>query len=119
MARDTDALKIELWAATGDRGNPENYGLDRSTGWTVGYEQAGSGQEPEREVFNQLFRELSGLFLEIQNVGILVWANDVDYRAGAIVAKGELLYRATGNSGPGLGGAVDPASGDATKWARY
>ena len=39
------------WADQGDRSNPEDVGLNRLDGWTLGYEQRGSGLEPERPVF--------------------------------------------------------------------
>ena len=70
MARDAEAKKLTPWADSGDRQDPEEAGLDRAAGWTVAYEQAGSGNYPERLVFNQLLRELSGLFQEALGAGV-------------------------------------------------
>ena len=56
---DAEWKKAELWADTGDREDPEDVGIDRSVGWPVSYEQRGSGDEPERTVFQQLLREMS------------------------------------------------------------
>ena len=55
MARDPDALKIGKWAATGDVEDPEDGGLDRSTGWDATYSQPG-GSLPKREHINELHR---------------------------------------------------------------
>ena len=41
MARDSDALKIEKWAANGDVQTPEDRGLTRDTGWPAGLFAAG------------------------------------------------------------------------------
>ena len=52
MARDAEAKKLTPWADSGDRQDPEDAGLDREIGWTVAYEQAGSGNSPERLKFS-------------------------------------------------------------------
>ena len=69
LMADAEWKKAELWADTGDREDPEDVGIDRSVGWTVSYEQRGSGDEPERTVFNQLLRELSGLYVMVREYG--------------------------------------------------
>ena len=55
-----DLLTGGLWASSdvADRELPEEVGLTRADGWTVAYEQQGSGSEPERTIFNQLLYEL-------------------------------------------------------------
>ena len=72
MVRDSDALKIQKWAANGDVQTPEGRGLDRAIGWPADYSQPG-GRTPSREVFNQIIRELSSLGVELNTRGLLPW----------------------------------------------
>ena len=98
---DAEWKKAELWADTGDREDPEGVGIDRSVGWTVSYEQRGSGDEPERTVFNQLLRELSGWAVDQLRMGVLQWDEDVDYVAAAFVTTERRV--ACGAAGDGAG----------------
>ena len=84
MPRDADALLIRKWAATGDVATPESQGLDRSVGWPVSYSQAG-GDTPEREVFNQLDREMTALAVELNTHGLLEWDDEITYDHPALV----------------------------------
>ena len=84
MARDTDALKIEKWAETGDVQTPEDRGLTRSAGWPADYSQPG-GRTPSREVFNQIIREITALCVEINTRGLPEWDADVSYVHPALV----------------------------------
>ncbi len=84
MARDSDALKIEKWAAAGDVQDPEDGGVTRSSGWDATYSQAG-GNLPKREHFNQIIRELSGLGVEVNTHGLLEWDSTVSYVHPALV----------------------------------
>ena len=85
MARDTDALKIEKWAASGDVEDPEDGGMTRSAGWDATYSQPG-GSLPKREHFNQLFRELTALALEVNTRGCgLEWSAEISYLHPAFV----------------------------------
>ena len=85
MSRDPDALNVEKWAANGDVSTPESEGLDRATGWPASYSQAG-GDVPTRELFNQLFREITALLVEINTRGgILAWDSSIFYIHPALV----------------------------------
>ena len=84
MVRDWDALKIEKWAANGDVQDPEDGGLDRSTGWDATYSQPG-GNVPKREHFNQIIRELSALGVEVNIHGLLGWDPSISYQHPALV----------------------------------
>ena len=98
---DAEWKKAELWADTGDREDPEDVGIDRSVGWPVSYEQRGSGDEPERTVFNQLLRELSGWAVDQLRMGVLQWDEDVDYADAAFVTTEDGLHVALQANGPG------------------
>ena len=116
---DTQAKKLELWASSGDREDPEDVGLTRADGWTVAYEQIGSGSEPERAVFNQLFRELSGWAIDRLRQGIPSWDIEVDYIHPAFTTTASGVWVSTADSGPGSGNATDPDDSGQTLWRRY
>ena len=72
MARDSDALRIRKWAATGRVATPESQGLVRSEGWPDSYSES-MGDVPKLEVFNQILREITAALVEINEHGLLVW----------------------------------------------
>ena len=119
---DTEAknLLAGLWADTGDRTDPEDLGLTRTTGWPVAYEQLGSGAEPERALFNQRFRELDGAFADEMRYGIGPWDADIDYHqhARATDSAGRKMI-ATVATGPRSGNATDPAVAGQTVWRPF
>ena len=84
MPRDSDSLLIRKWAASGDVATPESQGLVRATGWPVSYSQAG-GDTPEREVFNQMFREITAMLAELNTHGVLEWDDAISYDHPALV----------------------------------
>ncbi len=102
MPRDADALNlVTKWAVTGDVQLPTAAGLTRNEGWPISYSQAG-GNTPQRTVFNQLFRELSGLGVEINRYGAgLPWNAALNYISGTMVlgSDGE-IYLGRAASGP-------------------
>lgn len=119
---DTEAKQIlgNLWADTGDREDPEDVGIARTTGWPVSYEQIGSGSEPERTVFNQLLRELNGWASDRMRMGIGQWDIEVDYLHPAFATTSSGLWTTNGaNTGPTYGNATDPDADDQTAWRRY
>jgi len=100
VIRDADSLRIRKWALTGDTATPESEGLMRATGWPASYSQPG-GDTPSREVFNQLFREITGMLFEINNHGgILGWDVTQQYRHPALVIYpgGGAIYRSKQDS---------------------
>ena len=114
MARDADALLIRKWAATGDVETPEDRGLTRTLGWPADFSVPG-GRQPTREVFNQLFRELSALAHEINTRGLLDWDAGVDYVHPAFVrgSNGIVYTSVQGSSGN------DPTTDNGTYWAQF
>ena len=120
MPVDAEALKMKLWAETGLRENPENVGLDRALGWTVPYEQRDTGKFPELEVYNQLYRELTGAFLEAL-VSVPRWVDDWDYPLVAfVVGEDGTLYRNLVPTGPNTSNVTDPAlDTDHAVWRPY
>ena len=113
MALPADLVKIKNWADTGDRDNPEDAGLDWDKGWTVGYEQQGSGQYPQREVMNQLFHMLTMALTERLSHGILAWDIEVAYDHPAFCIHGGRFWVSLQ---PGTG--REPAS-DSEYWREY
>lgn len=119
MTRDAQSLKIEKWATAGERETPEENGIDRSEGWDITYEQLG-GNKPERKVFNQIMRELTGLAVDMTNGGVLEWNSGVDYIHTAFVrGSNGRLYRSLVSSGPESGNATDPTASPNTIWRLY
>ena len=95
MARDADALRIRKWAGSADANvqTPEAAGLTRATGWPASYSAAGS-TGPQRRVFNQLFRELTGLAVELSTRGLLEWDTSISYAHPAfVVGSDDRIYR--------------------------
>ena len=107
------------WADSGDRTDPEDVNITRSVGWDVRYEQIGSGFEPEREVFNQLLRELSGWANDEIVNGVPPWDADVDYPKWAFVNTSSDMYIALVPTGPAAGNATDPLATGQTVWRSY
>ena len=117
---DVEARKIEKWADTGDRTDPDDSSLTpaltRAAGWPASF-SASDGDTPRRQVMNQLFRELTGLAVDVIQRGVLQWDAAVDYAANAVVASGSGLFRATAATGPASSNATDPAAAGQTVWA--
>ena len=105
MARDSDSLKIEKWAESGDVATPESQGLARATGWPATYSQP-DGSLPKREVMNQILREWSALGVELNTRGLLEWDASVSYVHPAVVmgSDGQVYVSVADNTG------VDPVT---------
>ena len=84
MARDSDALRIRKWAASGRVATPESQGLVRSEGWPDSY-SAAMGDVPKLEVFNQILREITAALVEINEHGLLIWDTSITYEHPAFV----------------------------------
>ena len=119
MPVDGEAKKIALWADTGDREDPEEHGISRDRGWTADYEQIGSGSEPERTVWNQLMRELTGFAVDRLTMGIATWDSGVSYQHPAFAASVQGLHVSLENTGPNFGNATDPTEAGQTVWRLY
>ena len=92
MARDTDALKVPKWAASGDVEDPASGSLPYAGGWTSTYSSSG-GALPKREHFNWLFLVLGALGVEINEHGILEWSGTPAYGHPAVVfGSDDVLY---------------------------
>ena len=95
MARDPDALKLIIkWAGTGQRSDPEDQSLSRTTGWPASYSPPGD-DFPEREVFNQLLSEISALAKEVnERGGILEYSAELAYVVYArVMGSDGLIYK--------------------------
>ena len=117
---DDEALKIRKWADTGDRLIPEDASLtpaiNRAVGWPASFSQE-DGDRPRRPVVNQIFRELTGLAVDLREHGILEYDATQDYEVDAIVQHGDppLLYQATAANGPGTT-VKTPGGMSVTEW---
>lgn len=123
---DAEARKIigNVWASAdaADRENPEDLGISRRVGWPVSYEQVGTGDEPERTIFNQRFREWDGIFeLKMRMGGVMPWNEGINYFqwARAIGSDGQ-KYMALRATGPAHGNAIAPTEDEReTVWRLY
>ena len=114
-----------IWASSeaADRETPENLGIRRIDGWTVAYEQPGSGREPERTLFNEQGFEQESAIHDIVGFGVLAWDAGVDYvhddtgHAFATTSTG--LWVSERASGPARGNATNPDTPGQTVWRRY
>ena len=115
MPRDADSLRIRKWAADGNVTTPEDAGLDRSLGWTSEYSQPG-GSLPQREVFNQLEREITALGEEVNKHGAgLPWDASIAYEHPALVtgSDGDFYMSLEDSTN------VDPTTdGDTSHWEK-
>ena len=115
MARDSDALRIRKWAASGRVATPESQGLVRSEGWPDSYSTA-MGAVPKLEVFNQIVREITAALVEINRHGLLIWDASITYEHPAFVAGSDGQIYASVSAGVGTS-SQDPASDAArTYW---
>ena len=84
---DAETLKIEKWADAGDRTDPDDPSLTptltRAQGWPSSF-SATDGDTPRRRPVNQLYRELTGLAVDVRDQGLLAWDTDIDYLQHAI-----------------------------------
>lgn len=98
MARDVDAIIQQKYAENGDVGL---VGLELDELWTLTYSTPG-GLFPSRLQFNQLFRYLSALGVELNQKGAFLDYSDViDYEIGVTVRGAQgLIYKAMIANGP-------------------
>ena len=119
-----DILSDGAWARDGAfRETPEDAGIDRGDGWTVAYEQIGSGSLPERDVFNQRDYELDSGLIDIAAMGVPEWDADLDYTpaadAACFVTTSTGLHVTRMNTGPTYSNATDPDTPNQQVWRRY
>ena len=89
-------------------------------GWTADYEQIGSGSEPERTVWNQLMRELTGVRGRPSHHGYRhLGQRAVSYQHPAFAASDQGLHVSLENTGPNFGNATDPTEAGQTVWRLY
>ena len=121
---DTQAKKIlgHVWASgvSAARFDPGDVGIVRVAGWSVAYEQIGSGFEPEREIFNQRFRELDGWAEHnMRSGGSHEWDSDINYYQYARAYVGLHKYVALVATGPRVGNQVHPEEPGNAVWRLY
>ncbi|MCK5133237.1 MAG: hypothetical protein KAR40_13930 [Candidatus Sabulitectum sp.] len=109
MARDTDGIIQEKFAASGDVGLGD---LVIDDGWPIAYSTPG-GKNPQRLQFNQLYRNLFALAKELNQKGpFLEYSALITYAEGArVIVSGNIMRSLSGGN---LNN--DPASSP-TKWA--
>ena len=121
---DTQSKKVlgATWASASmaETEAPEDVGITRSTGYTLPYEQIGSGSEPERTVVNQLFRELNAWMTDnMRYGGVKPWDGDINYLQYARATVGRSKYYASVETGPVHGNSVNPTASGQTVWRLY
>lgn len=112
MARDPDAIIQEKFAGAGDVGIGD---VIITEGWPIAYSTPG-GKDPQRLQFNQLYRWLFALGVEINQKGpYLDYDATIDYGVNAgVVASDNRIYKALVPNGPSTI-VVDPI-GNPTEW---
>ena len=125
LPTETKKFIENYWATNGATETPENAGIERVEGFDVRYEQAGSGVQPERTVFNNLFGSLQEAIGDAVLRGILPWDSRIDYLASddtgySFVVGSDLnVYVALKQSGPSFGNPTDPTSDGQDVWRLY
>ena len=118
MPIDDQVVKIEKWADTGDRTDPEmsTPAIVRTVGYDSTFSGAG-GSTPDRGEINQKFRELTGLAVDVRSHGVLPWDVRVDYVLPVlVVASNGRLFTGLVASGPGTSNATDPLTAGQVAW---
>ena len=118
MARDLDALLIRKWAAQSALvQTPEVAGLTRALGLPAEY---GVNEFLTLEVFNQIWRELTGAAVEVAQRGILEWNSSQRFEHPSWVTGSDgKLYRsvkASGGTAPSQDPTLDASS---TYWRDF
>lgn len=113
MARDVDGIIQTKYANSGDVGLG---GLDLNELWPIAYSTPG-GTYPQREQFNQLFRYLSALAVEVNQDGpFLDYSATIDYSVGAVITGTDLnRYECLIANGP-TSSVVDPVGDTTGTW---
>ena len=117
MARDADALLLRKWASADGAvvETPEDAGLDRDVGFPASY-----GVDMARSVglWNQQRREVTALFVELAEHGVLPWHADQRYEHPAWTTGSDgRLYRSVQASG-GASPSQNPATDTSTVYWR-
>lgn len=114
MARDADAIIQIKYANAGSVGLG---GLDLNELWPISYSTVG-GLFPQRIQFNQLFRYLSALSVEINQKGpFLEYDNAIDYEVGSMVSLSNIRYSCNIANGP-TSSVVNPVGDITGTWIR-
>ena len=119
MARDEQALKVVVaWAENSASDRAAVPAALRASGWTATYSVPG-GEDVQRERWNQLLCDISALFTELNQQGVLEWDARVDYRPHALVRVGSDFYQSIVSTGPdsdNAAAATDPTAAGQVVW---
>ena len=120
MARDTDSLLVRKWAATSTLvQTPEAAGLTRATGLPASY---GTTDFLALEVFNQLWREITGAAVEVGQHGILPWHTGQSYPhdpISLVIGSDGELYKSVQASGGSLTSQDPTTDSSDTYWEAF
>ena len=119
-ARLTTSLAIDsiadIWADSGDTMSPEDLNIARAGGFTSAWSLIG-GPTPPRQLWNFVWRMLTGMGVEVNRSGILGYSDEIDYESEAAVTAGTAIYIASTPNGPNTTeGVADPLATDSTVW---
>jgi hypothetical protein len=97
----------------------------QAASWTDGFPAqcslplSAGGIPPARADFNGIFNAITQSERFTQEGGVWLWSNAVDYAASRMVLGSDgKLYWGAAQSGPNVGGAVDPTTDNGTYWVR-
>ena len=118
VTRDAHSVAIEKWAETADALNiatPASVGLTQSVGYTASYKTPG-GDNPEMEVIQWLWRAWSGMLVELNAHGLLVWNAGLSYVHPALVTGSDNNVYISVRDSTGVDPATDTNDDD---WTRF
>lgn len=97
----------------------------QAASWTDGFPAqcslplSAGGIPPARADFNGIFNAITQSERFTQEGGVWLWSNAVDYAASRMVLGSDgKLYWSAAQSGPNVGGAVDPTTDNGAYWVR-
>ena len=130
MAIQNEPTRITIpFAASGTKNTiPDNQpspSASQAASWTDGFPAqcslplSAGGIPPARADFNGIFNAITQSERFTQEGGVWLWSNAVDYAASRMARGSDgKLYWSAAQSGPNVGGAVDPTTDDGTYWVK-
>ena len=118
VTRDAHSVAIEKWAEAALAANiaaPSTAGLTQSAGYPASYKTPG-GDNPEMEVIQWLWRAWSGMLVELNAHGLLVWNAGLSYVHPAMVFGSDDLAYASVRNSTGVDPTTDTNDSD---WTRF
>ena len=115
----SDSWASDATLGAQNRTLPEVHGINRRVGFSVAYQQPGTGFFPQRTVFNQRYYEWDEGFKHKILRGVPEWDERINYFQHAFCNLNGILYVALVANGPEIGNAVSPDAPNNIVWRIY